>query len=117
MRPDEAIWKMNEFAKAIRAIEEQLQRTIGIIHTLEGIKIDPVQQWKIIHPLSKSLKITIRKSPQRITNYSQLTMKEIWSRVNFRSCSDGLCQENHCSECGLCEVRLGDAHDCNPPLI
>ena len=117
MRPDEAIWKMNEFAKAIRVIEEQLQSTIEIIHTLGGTKIDPVQQWKIIHPLSKSLKITIRKSPQRITNYSQLTMKEIWSRVNFRSCSDGLCPENHCSECGLHGVRLGDAHDCNPPLI
>ena len=116
MDDNEAIWRMNEFAKALHRIESQLEEFKEIIRTLEGSGMPTVQQWKVLHPLTQTLKITIRKDPERVTDYEQLTMKEIMSRVQFRTCHDALCPSpRHCTECGLHGARSGDSHDCIPP--
>ena len=115
MDDNEAIWRMNEFAKALHRIESQLEEFKEIIRTLEGSGMPPVQQWKVLHPLTQALKITIRKDPERVTDYEQLTMKEIMSRVQFRTCHDALCLKPHCSECGRCGARFEDGHTCDPP--
>ena len=115
MDDNEAVWKMNEFARALHRIESNLENFKEIIPILEESGMPPVQQWNVILPLSQAMKITIRKEAERITDYEQLTMKEIMSRVRFRSCHEGLCLLNHCSECGLCRARLADGHACNPP--
>ena len=115
MDDNEAIWKMNEFAKVLHRIERHLEDFKELIPILEKSGMPPVQQWNVILPLSQAMKITIRKEAERITEYEQLTMKEIMSRVRFRSCHEGLCLQNHCSECGLCSARLADGHACNPP--
>ena len=117
MDDNEAIWRMNEFARALHRIERDLETFQEIIRTIEGSGMLPEQQWKVIHPLTQALKITIRKEPERVTHYEQLTMKEIMSRVQFRNpCHDALCTNpRHCSECGLHGVRSGDSHDCIPP--
>lgn len=106
---------MNEFAKALHRIEGHLGTLKEIISQIEDSGMPPVQQWNVLLPLSQAMRITIRKEPEKITDYDQLTMKEIMSRVSFRSCHEGLCPQYHCSECGLCGARLGDGHACNPP--
>ena len=112
---EEAIWRLNEFAKAIHFIESQIEGVKGAVRMVEQTDLSVVRQWSIVHDYAKALKITIRKRPEKVTSYEQLTLKEIWSRVEFRSCHEGLCPHSHCTECGQCEARLGDSHDCNPP--
>ena len=115
MDDNEAIWRMNEFAKAIYYIEDNLGGIKDLIGHIEKSGFPPTQQWDILRPFSQALRITIRKDPERVTDYEQLTMKEIMSRVQFRTCHDALCLKPHCSEDGLCGAILGDGHDCNPP--
>ena len=116
MDDNEAIWRMNEFAKAIYYIEDNLGGIKDLIGHIEKSGFPPTQQWDILHPFSQALRITIRKDPERVTDYEQLTMKEIMSRVQFRTCHDALCPNpRHCTECGLHGARSGDSHDCIPP--
>ena len=118
MDDNEAIWRMNEFAKAIYYIEDNLAGIKRLIDNIERSGLPPTQQWEVIHSFSQALKIAIRKNPERVINYEQLTMKEIMSRVQFRTpCHDALCPKNHCSEDGLCGARLGDGHTCVPPNL
>ena len=116
MDDNEAIWRMNEFAKAIYYIEDNLGGIKDLIGHIEKSGFPPTQQWDILHPFSQALRITIRKDPERVTDYEQLTMKEIMSRVQFRKpCHDALCLKPHCSECGRCGARFEDGHTCDPP--
>ena len=77
MDDNEAIWKMNELARALHLIERHLGSFQGIISTIEESGMPPVQQWNVLHPLAQALKITIRKDPERVTDYEQLTMKAV----------------------------------------
>ena len=115
MDDNEAIWRMNEFAKAIYFIEDNLAGIKELIANIENSPLSPTHQWDVLHAYSHALNITIRKKPERVTSYDELTMKEIWSRARFRSCHDALCLKPHCSECGRCGARFEDGHTCDPP--
>ena len=116
---DENTWRLHEFARALVYIEKNIGTIQSLVDQVENSGMTPEAQWNVLHPIAQSMRITIRKPPEAITDLENLTMKEIMSRLRFRSCEDAICPNpQHCSECGLHGARLGDGHvDCSPPNL
>ena len=113
MDDDEARWRILEAVSAIGSIKQSIEHLDTIVNTVAANQFDdePQNAWKVLRMVLGTFRITIRKSPERITDLDELSGAEIAWRYNFWECSDPLCTKRHCRECGK-HGKYGGGHLC-----